>query len=152
MIRRVLGKPALIAVLSLSMIGLSACGESSEEKAAKQVCAASAEVSAQISKLENLSISSSFISEAQKSVEAIDKSVAKVSEVAPKLEAARKEEVEAANKKLQSELATLTTTILTGAKSSNLQTALEHAAPQLKDSLATLAASYKKAFDALKCS
>jgi uncharacterized protein YicC (UPF0701 family) len=152
MILRVLGKPALIAVLSLSALGLSACGESSEEKAAKQVCAASAEVSTQIEKLGNLSISSSFVSEAQRSVEAIGKSITKVKEAAPNLEAARKEEVEAANRQLQTELALLTKTVVSAAKSSNLEAALKSAAPQIKDSLAKLGASYKHAFDALKCS
>ncbi|HXW59010.1 MAG TPA: hypothetical protein VEJ23_05975 [Solirubrobacteraceae bacterium] len=152
MILRILGKPVIVALLSLGVLCLSACGESSEEKAAKQVCAASGEVSTQLEKLENLPISSSFVSEAQKSIEAINKSIEKVKEATPNLETARKEEVNAANKALQAELATLATTIISSAKSSNLESALKSAAPKLKDSLAKARASYKKAFDELKCS
>ena len=72
-----------VAVLAFGMLGLVACGESWQEKATKQVCSATSEISAQIKKLETLPISSSFPTEAKASVEAIDKSIKQINEAAP---------------------------------------------------------------------
>ena len=148
---RIIGKAAMGAALCASALGLVACGESTQEKATKQVCAATSEVSAQLEKLKGLSISSSFISEATMSVEAINKSATKIKEAAPNLPTAQKEEVSAANKTLELELATVTAQAVSAAKSSNIEAALKSAEPQIKASLDRLAASYKKAFEALKC-
>ena len=62
-----------IAALSVVVLGLAACGESSEEKATKQACAATSEIKAQVKKLGTLPISSSFVTEVKTSAEAIDK-------------------------------------------------------------------------------
>ena len=68
-------KSVAIAALVFSVLGLVACGESSQEKASKQVCSAVKEIDTQIKKLESLPISSSFPTEAKASLEAIDKSL-----------------------------------------------------------------------------
>src|SRR5271167_1781872 len=99
---------AALAALLLSALGLAACGESSSEKATKRVCSATSEITTQIKKLQTLPISSSFPTEAKASVEAIDKSVTKIDEAAPNLETARKEEIDAANKAFEAEIAAIT--------------------------------------------
>jgi hypothetical protein len=147
-----LGTPAAIAALLIGVSGLAACGESSEEKAAKSVCSGVSEITAQIKKLETLPISSSFPAEAKSSVEAINKSVGKIKESAPKLETARKEEINAANSAFQTEIATITSSVVSATKSSNLEAALKTAEPQIKAALSRLSSEYKKAFEALKCS
>jgi hypothetical protein len=147
-----LGKPAAIAVLLTSVLGLVACGESSEEKATKAVCSATKEIQTQLKKLETLPISSNFPTEAKASVEAITKSAKKIEESASKLPAARQEEVNAASKAFQTEIVTITTSVASATKSSNLETALKQAGPQIKASLSKLSSDYKKAFEALKCS
>ena len=147
------GKFARIAALSGIVLGITACGESSQEKARAQVCSASKEISAQITKLEGLPISSSFPTEAKTSLEAIDKSLEAVKKAAPNLEAARKEEVEAGTKAFETEIATITASVAsTAIKSGNTEAALKAAEPQIKAAEAQLAADYKKAFEALKCS
>jgi hypothetical protein len=133
-------------------LGLSACGESSSDKATKQVCAATSEISSQIKKLEALPISKSFPSEVSTSFEAIGKSVGEVKAAAPKLETARKEEVEAATRSFVLELGGLTASIVSAGKASSLEAGLNSAEPQIKASLSKLGADYKKAFEALKCS
>jgi hypothetical protein len=149
---RALGSPALCVILSGCALGLVACGESSEEKAAKQVCSATSEISSQVEKLKALPISLSFVGEAQKSAEAINKSVAKIKDAEPNLSAQHREEVDAANRTLASELATITTAVISATKSSgNLQTAVKSAETQIKTSLDRLSANYKKAFEGLKC-
>jgi len=145
-------RSSAVALLLLVPLGLAACGESSEEKADKQVCSAVSEIKAQIKKLENLPISSSFPAEAKTSVEAINKSIGKIKESAPKISSARKEEINAANSAFQTEIATITSSVVSATKSSNLEAALKTAEPQIKAALSKLSSEYKKAFEALKCS
>lgn len=144
------GKSAGIAALSVIALGLVACGESSQEKATKQVCAATSEISRQVRKLETLPISSSFLTEVKTSGEAIDKSISEIKSAAPNLETARKEEFNAATKRFQTELASLIAT--TVSSSTGGEAALKSAEPKIKASLSTLASDYTKAFEALKCS
>jgi hypothetical protein len=139
-----------IAALSVIALGLAACGESSEEKAKKQVCAATSEINKQVQKLETLPISSSFVTEVKTSGEAIDKSVGEIKKAAPNLPAARNEEFDAATRTFQNELASLIATTVSSSTSG--EAALKRAEPKIKASLNTLANDYKKAFEALKCS
>ena len=146
------GRSTAIAMLTISALGLSACGESSSEKATKQICSATSEITTQIKKLESLPISSSFPTEAKSSVEAIDKSIKKIEEAAPNLPTAQKEKISAADKAFQTEIITITKDVASASKSGNLEAALKGAAPQIQDSLSKLAADYKQAFESLKCS
>lgn len=145
-------KPAAIAALVVGTFALTACGESSSEKATKQVCSATSEISTQIKKLETLPISSSFPTEARASVEAIDKSVKKIDEAAPNLSTSSKEEINAADKAFQAEIASITADVVSASKSSNLEAALKSVESRIKASLSKLSSDYKKAFEALKCS
>jgi hypothetical protein len=152
MLRR-LSRSAAVAVLPLMALTLVACGESSQEKAKAQVCSASSEINKQITKLQGLPINSSFPTEAKTSLEAIDKSLTEVKRAAPNLETARKEEVEAGTRAFEAEIATITASVAsTAIKSGNTEAALKAAEPQIKAAEAQLAADYKKAFEALKCS
>jgi uncharacterized protein YicC (UPF0701 family) len=139
----------LLCVLPLALAG---CGESSSEKAAKNVCSATQEINTQLQKLQSLPISTSFPTEAKTSVEAITSSIKKIDESAPNLDSARKQEIEAANKAFQQEIAAITKDVISASTSSNLGSALKSAEPQIKASLNRLASNYKKAFEELKCS
>lgn len=139
----------LLCVLPLALAG---CGESTSEKAAKNVCSATKEINTQLLKLESLPISTSFPTEAKTSVEAITASIKKIRESTPNLDSARKQEVEAANSAFGREIATITKDVVAASTSSNLGSALKSAEPQIKSSLNGLATSYKKAFEELKCS
>ncbi len=143
---------AIAAALLVGTPLLAACGESSQEKASKQVCAATSEISKQIKKIESLPISSSYPSEAKTSLEAIDKSFNEIKSAEPNLEAARTEEVNAATKTFETELASLTKSIATATKSSSLETALKSAEPGIKATLSKLGTAYKKVGEELKCS
>jgi hypothetical protein len=149
---RKFGRSTTISLIVISALGLAACGESSSEKATKKVCSATSEIQTQIKHLENLPVNSSFPAEATKSVEAIDKSIKQIEEAAPNLPAAQKEEINAADKAFQSQILAITKDVASATKSGNLESALKSAAPKIDDSLGTLAASYRKAFEALKCS
>ena len=131
-------------------MGLAACGESSQEKAKKQACAATKEIKSQVAKLDTLTISSSFLTEVKTSGEAINKSVGELKSAGPNLGSPHKEEFEAATRSFQLELASLTATTLKSSTSG--EAALKSAEPKIKESLSTLATSYKKAYEELKCS
>jgi hypothetical protein len=145
------GRTAAVAVLLSAVLGLAACGESSEEKAAKAICSSVTEIKTQLTKLQSLTISSNFPAEAKSSVEAIGKSIDKIKETEPKLSSAQKEQVEAANKAFATEIATITAAVVSASKSSSLQAGLKSAEPQIKASLETLVTDYKKVFESAKC-
>lgn len=142
---------ALATVLALALL-VAGCGESSEEKATKQVCSATSEITAQLRKLEALAISSSFPAELKAGTESISSSVKKIKEAAPNLPAARKAEVEAANRTFGLEIAKITGAAVSAAKSSSSEAAIKSAEAEVKSSLSGLSASYKRAFQELKCS
>ena len=143
-------RAAGIAALSVVVLGLVACGESSEEKATKKVCSATNEIKGQVKKLESLAISTSLVTEVKTSAEAIDKSIGEIKSAASDLPTANKEQFEAATKKFQVELASLLTTTLKA--SAGGEAALKSAEPQLKASLSKLSSAYKTAYEGLKCS
>ena len=145
-------KALVITSAFVSVLGLAACGESSGEKATKQVCAGVKEINTQLKKLESLTISSSFPTEAKTSLEAIEKSLKEIKSAEPNLEAAHVAEVEAATKSFETELAAYTKGIVSATKSSSLEAALKSAAPQIKASLSKLGNEYKKVYESLKCS
>jgi hypothetical protein len=148
-LRRLLAVPLIL----VTPLALAACGESSQEKARKQVCAASSEISKQIAKLEALPINTSFPSEAVTSLEAIAKSLKEVKSAAPDLEPERKEEVEAGTKAFLTQIGTITASLaVTAIKSGNSEAALKAAEPKIKAAENQLTADYKQAFAALKCS
>jgi hypothetical protein len=147
-----LGKPAAVVLLFLSGSRLVACGESSSEKATKKVCSATSEISKQLKKLETLPINSTFPTEAKTSVEAIDKSIKEIKEAESSLPSARQEELNAADKAFETEIAAITKSVTMASKSSSPQAALKSAEPEIKAALTKLSDDYKKAFEALKCS
>jgi hypothetical protein len=148
-----LGRLLAVPLVLVAPLGLAACGESSQEKARKQVCAASSEISKQLAKLEALPINTSFPTEAVTSLEAIAKSLKEVKNAAPDLEPARKEEVEAGTKAFLTQIGTITATLAaTAIKSGDTEAALKAAEPKIKAAENQLTADYKQAFAALKCS
>jgi hypothetical protein len=148
-----LGRLLAVPLVLAAPLGLAACGESSQEKASKQVCAASSEISKQVTTLEGLPINTSFPSAALTSLEAISKSLKEVKDAAPNLEPARKEEVEAGTRAFVTEIGTLTASLaVTAIKSGDTEAALKAAEPKIKAAESQLTADYKQAFAALKCS
>ena len=145
-------KSTAVVAVFVSAWGIAACGESASEKATKQVCSATSDITTQIKKLETLPITSSFPTEAKESVEAIGKDITKIKDAQPNLPSAQQEELNAAARAFQVEIATITANVVSASKSSNVETALKTAEPQIRASVAKIGNDYKKAFKALKCS
>lgn len=151
---KTLARPAsLVVVIPLAAMALAGCGESAEEKATAQVCSSTKEIRAQLSKLSDLSLSSKALEEIKDAAGVMKQEVGKIKESAPNLPSARKGEVEAAQKVLQTELIAAVATLASTVKSSgDAEAVLKQSEPQVKAAVAGLAASYKHAYEALKCS
>ena len=140
------------AAVLLSAVTLAACGESSQDKAKADVCAARNEISKQITKLQGLTLSSNAVNEAKKSFEVIGQELGKIKDAQEDLEPARKEQVEAATKKFEGQLKTISSEVTSGLSPGNLQAALTAAEPKVKSALNTLASGYRQALAPINCS
>jgi hypothetical protein len=137
---------SLVAIASLlSVFALASCGESSQEKAKAEVCKARADISTQVKKLGELTLSPSVLTEAKSGVEAIGKDLTMIKNAQPDLEPARREQVEAATRTFESQANAILSEVTSKPSLSKLET-------QLKSSLKQLAAGYEKALAPLNCS
>ncbi len=148
---RTLPKPTATAALMLTTLTLAGCGESAQEKAMAQVCKARSNISQEITKLEGLPVSSSFLSEAKKSVEAIDKDLKEIRAAQPNLEPARREQVKAATASFEKQMSTLAAGLTSGILSGVGAAQLQAAGPQIKAGLSQLANAYKQAYGPISC-
>jgi Tfp pilus assembly protein PilP len=141
-----------VGALFLSVTVLAGCGESAQEKAKAEVCAARAEISKQVTKLQGLTLSSSTLNEAKASFEAIKKQLEKIKDAQPNLEPARKEQVKSATETFTAELTTIASGVASSVPSGNLESALKTAEPKIKSALSTLATDYHQALGPINCS
>lgn len=149
---KALNRPALAAAFLLIPIGLAGCGESSEEKATAQVCSSTKAIQAEISKLSNLSLSSKAPEELKTAASALSTEAGKIKESTANLPASSKAPVETAQTALQAELAALGKALLSSVKSGNIEAVLKESEPEVKAAVSSLGASYKQAYESLKCS
>jgi len=146
------GRALVAATLAMSAAGLVACGESAQEKAKAEVCAARKSISEQVTKLEGLTISTNTLTEAKTGFETIGKELTKIKNAQPNLEPARREQVEAATKTFQAQLSSLVSGIASSLGSGSLSSALTNAEPKLKAALTQLGNDYKSALEPISCS
>jgi len=117
------------------------------------VCSSTKEIRAQLAKLTGLSISAKAPEEIKDAAAVMKKEAGKIKESVPNLPSARRSEVESAQRTLQVELIAAAATLASTARSSgNVEAVLKQSEPEVKAAVAGLAASYKQAYEALKCS
>jgi hypothetical protein len=144
-------RASLAGAALLSAMALAACGESREEKAKAEVCAARKEIANQITALQGLTISANVVNEAKAHVETIGKELTKIKNAQPKLEGTRKEQVETASKTFEGELSSIAASVQSSVPSGNLESALKSAGPKIKSALETLASDYRQALGPISC-
>ena len=133
-----------IAVL-FSVLALAACGQSSQEKATAQVCEARADISRQISTLSTLTLSTSSVTQAKTSLEAIAADLKKIKGAQANLDPARKAQVQAATNTFETQLSSIVSSF-----TSSLS--LTSAATQVKAAVTQLTTSYKQTLAPISCS
>ena len=137
--------------LAVGALALAGCGESKEEKAKAEVCAARKSINEQVTKLQGLTLSSSSIEEAKSGLEKIGDEVRKIKDAQGDLAPARKQQVEAATAKFGEELKTVGTQFATTALSGGTSAALEAAKPKVKSALEALAGNFQEALGPVSC-
>jgi Tfp pilus assembly protein PilP len=138
----------VIAVLLLALsaaLGLSACGESKEDKATSTVCDARADISKQVDKLKGLTVSTVTIDGVQSSLKAIRSDLSKIADAQGDLSGDRRQQVQDATKTFTSQLKGIAGSIGKG-------TSLSEAKTQLTSALQQLGDAYKQSFARVDCS
>jgi hypothetical protein len=151
LVLRAISKPSAAATL-LAVVALAGCGESAQKKATAQVCSARSDISAQISKLEELPLSASSLTEAKTGFEAMSSDLTKIKGAQGNLAPARKQQVQAATESFESQLTVIVGNLATSFTSGDLEGALKGAKPQLKTALNKLAEEYRRVLGPITCS
>lgn len=140
-----MSRSASAIALLLSVVAFAACGESAQEKAKAQVCDARADISKQISTLSGLTLSTSSVTQAKTSFEAIATDLTKIKSAQANLDPARKAQIEAATHTFETQLTTIANNL-----SSSLS--LTNAATEVKSAVTQLSSSFKQTLAPISCS
>jgi Tfp pilus assembly protein PilP len=138
-------RSASAIALLCSVLALAACGESAQEKAKAQVCDARTDISKQISTLSGLTLSTSSVTQAKTSFEAIATDLTKIKGAQANLDPARKAQIEAATHTFETQL----TTIVNNLTSS---LSLTNAASEVKSAVTQLSSSFRQTLAPINCS
>jgi hypothetical protein len=133
---------ALIAVLVV--LGLGACGESTQDKAKSTVCDARADIGKQVDQLKGLTVSTATVDGVQSSLEAINSDLSKIRDAQGDLSGDRRQQVQDATKTFTSQLQSI-------AGSVGKSTSLSEAGAQLTSALQQLGDAYKQSFAKVDC-
>jgi len=136
---------AFLLIALLAALGVSACGESKEDKAKTTVCDARADISKQVDQLKALTVSTVTVDGVQNSLKAISSDLSKIKDAQGDLSADRRKQVEDATKTFTSELQSI-------AGSVGKSTSLSEAKAQLTSALQQLGDAYKQSFAQVDCS
>jgi hypothetical protein len=134
----------IVMVAIVAAFALTGCGESAEAKAKKQVCSARNDIAKQIAMLQGLTLSSSSAATARASFEAIGKDVTQIKNAQPKLEPARRQQVEGATHTFVTQVNSIAASLSSNVSPSNALT-------QFKTALSQLGASYRHTLGPISC-
>jgi len=123
---------------------LSACGESSQDKAHSQVCDARADIQKQVGELSGLTLATATVDGVKSNLKAIRADLGKITDAQGDLNAERKKQVTAANQAFKDQV---TSTV----KSVGSSRSITGAATQLQAAATQLADSYKQTLGRIDC-
>jgi capsule polysaccharide export protein KpsE/RkpR len=132
----------LIAVLAA--LGLSACGESKQDKAKSTVCDARTDISKQVDQLKGLTVSTVTVDGVQNSLKAINSDLSKIRSAQGDLSGDRRQQVQDATKTFTSQMQSI-------AGSVGKSTSLSDAKAQFTNALQQLGDAYKQSFAKVDC-
>ena len=139
------------AALLLATLALAACGESAQDKARAQVCDARKAISAEVTKLQGLTLSSNTVDEVKTGVESIGAELRKIRDAQPDLAPSRKQEVETATSKFGDQLEAIGLQLARSLTSGTAEGATERARTQVKAAIEALASDYRKTLGPISC-
>ena len=134
----------LLTVLLGSLVLVGCGGKSKEDKAISQVCSARADISKQVNKLSNLSLSANVGTEVKDALNAIKNDLASMADAHKDLAADRKQEVQTATQDFTNQIASIASDLTSGLTVAEAQTKVQSALTQLGN-------SYKQTLGTIKC-
>ena len=138
-----LSLPATLIAVLLAF-ALSGCGESEKEKATAQVCSARKDINKQVQTLSELQLSTSLLTDAKDSLEAIVSDLGTIKEAQPKLKLAEDKRVESAVSTFEKEVTSIVSGLVTNQS-------LSKAEAELKASLKKFASNFGEALNSINC-
>jgi hypothetical protein len=146
-------RPFYLLAVAMLTLALSACGDSSDDKAATQtpeqkaqttVCDARADIGTQVDQLKSLTAATVTKDAVTQSLVAIKNNLSDISNARSDLSSDRRSQAEAANKEFSASIQGITSQLFTSLSASDAKTALVTALQQLET-------SYQSAFAPLSC-
>ncbi len=138
-------KPLALLLVVLGALTLSACGESKQDKAKKQVCSARSDIQKQVDTLKGLTLGASTLTDVKDGVSAIEKDLKTIKDAQPNLDSKRKQQVQDATDAFTKQLGTIVQDALGNLSLSNASAQLKTATTQLED-------AFKQALAPVDCS
>ena len=136
---------ALLLIALLATVGLSACGESKQDKAKSTVCDARADISKQVDQLKGLTVSTVTLDGVQSSLKSINSDLSKIKDAQGDLSGNRRQQVQDATKTFTSQVQSIAGSVVKS-------TSLSDAKAQLTSALQQLGTAYKQSFARVDCS
>jgi gas vesicle protein len=136
------GTLLLVAAALLLAVG---CGESSQEKAKKQVCDARVDLQKQVNQLSSLTLSTATTEGVKSNLNAIRNNLKQIKDAQGDLSESRKAQVQQATQQFESQVKAIVQTVGTS-------TSLSAAATQVQAAVKQLATSYKQSLAKVDCS
>jgi uncharacterized membrane-anchored protein YjiN (DUF445 family) len=133
-----------LAVL-VAAIAITACGESSEDKAQTTVCDARDDISKQVNELKGITPATFTTDAVSKSLESIKSDLSEMRDAQANLSDDRRQEVESANQAFADQLRNVVQEVGRSVTASD-------ASSQVTQALQQLAAGYEQAFSRIDCS
>ena len=137
-------RASLAIVLAGGALGLTACGESKEEKAEKTVCSAKSDINTKVTSLKSLTPTTASVEEIKTDVTAIVEDLRKIRGAIPDLTGPRKEEVTKATEQFGKQASEAVGKLKTGGSVASTEAAL-------REALGGLSAAYQSALAPLHC-
>ncbi len=134
----------LLLIALLAALGLSACGESKQDKAKSTVCDARTDISKQVDQLKGLTVSTVTLDGVQKSLKAIRSDLSKIKDAQGDLSDSRRQQVQDATKTFTSQVQNVAGSVGKGTSLSDVKAQLTSALQQLGD-------AYKQSFARVDC-
>jgi hypothetical protein len=135
---------AVLLIALLAALGLSACGESKQDKAKSSVCSARSDISKQVDQLKGLTPSTVTVDGVQNSLKTIRSDLSKIKDAQGDLSGDRRTQVENATKTFASQLQSIAGSVVKSTSVSEAKTQLTSALQQLGD-------AYKQSFAKVDC-
>jgi chromosome segregation ATPase len=123
---------------------LAACGESSQEKAQKQVCSARSDIQKQVNELQSLTPTTATTTGVKDNLNAIKTDLQKIKDAQSELSSDRQQQVQSANDEFVSQFQSIAGDLGTNLSVSGAQAKLQTALDQL-------AAAYRSTFAKVDC-